>query len=264
MKDSPPRRPCVLTIAGFDPSCGAGIAADLKTITACGCYATAVVSALTIQNTLGVKRVVPVQPSNLTDQLRCVVDDIFPSAVKIGMLATRENVAALASFLRSTSLLNVVLDPVLQSTSGMPLLSTDALELLKSGLVTQVDCLTPNIDEAGILAGLKIKNVDEMKNAAARIVGMGAKAVVITGGHLEMATDVLFDGNDFVIFSERRIESQGVHGTGCTFASALAAYLARGRSLHDAVAEAKRFVTKAIIHSQSLGRGNRLLEHFFE
>ncbi|MFI5174495.1 MAG: bifunctional hydroxymethylpyrimidine kinase/phosphomethylpyrimidine kinase [Terriglobia bacterium] len=256
------KRPAVLTIAGFDPSGGAGIAADLKTFAACGTYGIAAITALTIQNTVEVRQIVPIEPQILIRQIECVVSDIPPSAVKVGMLGTKENLEALIKYLSSSKLRNVVIDPVIRSSSGSPLLAENAIELFRSQLLPLADCLTPNIDEAGILSGSRVSNIEEMKKASRQIVALGARAVVITGGHLNEPTDVLFDGESYEIFAGRRVGPQGTHGTGCTFSSALAAFLALGQALNLAIANAKKYVTKALQQSYPMGRGRSPLNHF--
>jgi hydroxymethylpyrimidine/phosphomethylpyrimidine kinase len=256
------KRPVVLTIAGFDPSCGAGIAADLKAIGACGAYGIAAITALTIQNTVGVNRVIPIEPLVLIQQIEYLMEDIRPAAVKIGMLASRENVEALEKYFHLTRLPHVVIDPVIRSSSGCALLAHEAIDAFKSAILPLADCLTPNIDEAELLSGLKVRNVEEMKNAAERIVALGSKAVVITGGHLIKPTDVLFDGEAYEIFSADRVGPLLTHGTGCTFSSALASFLALGYSLKAATAKAKNYVTQAIERSYPVGRGRSPLNHF--
>ncbi|MBZ5538658.1 MAG: bifunctional hydroxymethylpyrimidine kinase/phosphomethylpyrimidine kinase [Acidobacteriia bacterium] len=255
-------RPVVLTIAGFDPSCGAGIAADLKTISACGAYGIAAITALTIQNTVGVNRVIPIEPLVLIQQIEYLIEDIRPAAVKIGMLATKENVEGLRKFLLSNPLSRIVIDPVIRSSSGSALLTDEAIDVFKTAILPLADCLTPNISEAEILSGLKVRNVDEMKKAAERIVALGSKAVVITGGHLIEPTDVLFDGATYEIFAAERVGPSHTHGTGCTFSSALATFLALGCSLKTATANAKNYVTRAIQRSYPIGRGRSPLNHF--
>ena len=256
------KRPVVLTVAGFDPSCGAGITADLKAIAACGCYGIASITAITIQNTVGVNRVIPVEPLILIQQIECLMEDIRPAAIKIGMLATKGNVEALERYFHSTRLPHFVIDPVMCSSSGAALLADRAIDAFRSAILPLADCLTPNIDEAEILTGLKVRNVEEMKKAAEQIVALGSKAVVITGGHLIQPTDVLFDGEAFEIFTADRVGPPHSHGTGCTFSSALASFLARGCSLKIATSNAKNYVTRALQRSYPIGRGRSPLNHF--
>lgn len=253
----------MLTVAGFDPSCGAGTAADLKTISACGGYGVAVLTAMTIQNSLSVQRVICVEPIVLRQQLECLLADVMPRAVKIGMLASLENVDVLADVLGSYRLPHVVLDPVMHSSSGHSLLNADALDILKSRLLPMADCVTPNIDEAEWLAGGQARDIEGMKEAALRLVQMGCKAAVITGGHLPEPIDVLYDGQTWELFSGTHIDSNNTHGTGCTFSSAIATYLALDSSLKDAIARAKQFVSQALLRSFPVGRGHGPLNHFF-
>lgn len=256
--------PTVLTIAGFDPSCGAGVVADLKTIAACGAYGIATVSALTIQNTIRVAQVVPVDSKVLEEQINCLWEDIQPKAVKVGMLATRLNVEVVARFLKDHRLLNVVVDPVFCSSSGASLLEPEALPSFIGELLPLADCLTPNLDEAQRLTGLAVNSVDEMKKAAERIHQMGCRSVVVTGGHLKKATDVFFDGKHFRVLSHPLIETRNTHGTGCTFSSAIACYTALGLPFEEAIVKAKEFVTEALHQSYSVGRGHGPLNHFFK
>lgn len=256
------KRPVVLAIAGFDPSCGAGIAADLKAIGACGAYGIAAITALTIQNTVSVNRVIPVEPLVLIQQIEYLVEDIRPAAIKIGMLGTKENVEALREYLNSIRLPHVVIDPVFRSSSGSALLAEQAIDVFRAAILPLADCLTPNLDEAEILSGLKVRDIEEMKIAAERIVALGSKAVVITGGHLMKPTDVLFDGESYEIFAGDRVGPPHTHGTGCTFSSALASFLALGCSLRTATARAKNYVTQTIQQSYAIGRGRSALNHF--
>lgn len=256
--------PTVLAIAGFDPSCGAGIGADLKTIAACGAYGIGAITAITIQNTQKITGIFPVESHVLHDQILHLIEDITPAAVKIGMIFTRANVQVLTDLVQRHLLSRVVLDPVLRSSTGTSLLCEDAWEDFKVHLLPLADCLTPNIDEAALISGRTIRNVEEMKLAAKDIVAMGCKTVVVTGGHLHEATDVLYDGESFHIFAAEKIDSRATHGTGCTFSSALASCLARGFSLQQAVEKAKSFVRSAIHQAVPIGHGNGPLKHFFE
>lgn len=262
-KPSIKSKPVVLAIAGFDPSCGAGIGADLKTIAACGAYGIAAIAALTIQNTVAVKQCVPVDPEVLREQIEFIIEDILPAAVKIGMLACRENVEVVAEILAERKLKNIVLDPIVRSSSGTTLLESDGIAAMKRRLLPMADCVTPNLDEAGLLSGFPVVDVEDMKKAAERIVALGAKSVVVTGGHLSEAVDVLYDGTSFEVFPRRKVESRSTHGTGCAFSSALASHLALGWSLRDSVAAAKQFVTAAIQKAAPLGHGSGPLNHFF-
>ncbi len=258
-----PPPPVVLTIGGFDPSSGAGISADLKTIAAHNCYGVAALTALTVQNTQGVVSVHAVEASLLRESAKGLLADEPVKAIKIGMLANRANVQVVREVLEANANLPSVLDPVIRSTSGAALLDGEGLQALREHLLSRVRLVTPNLDEAAALTGLKVENVEGMKAAAAKIVGLGAPAVVVTGGHLDKVVDVYFDGTAFETFAGDRIKPDNTHGTGCTFASAIAANLAQGRSLHDAVVFAKAYVTEAIRKAYPIGPGRMPLNHLF-
>jgi len=259
-----PTPPIVLTIAGFDPSAGAGVAADLKTFSAHHCYGIAAVTALTVQSTQGVKSVHVTPESELRDQLDALLDDIKISAIKIGMLGHRGNAVVVAEFLDRAGVANVVLDPVMKSTSGvMDLLDAGGIKYLAEELLRRVTVVTPNIDEAEILSGISIKDHASMEAAAAKIAERGARAVVVKGGHMEKAIDVLFDGEGVLNLGGDHVKSENTHGSGCTFASAIAAQLACGRPLRDSVLLAKAYVTKAIEKGYSIGKGPGPLDHFY-
>jgi hydroxymethylpyrimidine/phosphomethylpyrimidine kinase len=255
--------PVLLTIAGFDPSAGAGVAADLKTFAAHNCYGVAAVTALTIQNTCGVRGVEPVAAEVLRAQLDELVKDVQIAAVKIGMLATRANLLAVSELLEKKKLAPVVLDPVLWATSGTELLEAAGVKELPKRLFGLAAVITPNRAEAAALAGMEIKDLEQMKAAAQKLVELGARAVVITGGDLEKPVDLLFDGKGFAEFGSERVKSECTHGTGCTFSSALAANLATGRELADAVVLAKAYVSKAIARGYTIGKGKGPLNHFY-
>ncbi|MEE8199713.1 MAG: bifunctional hydroxymethylpyrimidine kinase/phosphomethylpyrimidine kinase [Candidatus Acidoferrales bacterium] len=253
----------LLTIAGFDPSAGAGIAADLKTFAAHNCYGVAAITAVTIQSTRGVKGVQPVSAEVLRAQLDELVKDMPLAAVKIGMLATRANVQVVAELLEKKKFPNVVLDPVLRATSGMELLDASGVKELSKRLLARATVITPNIAEAETLSGVPIKSEDDMKAAAEKLRQMGARAVVITGGELEKPLDIFYDGSAFTPFGSDRVKSENTHGTGCTFSSAIAVNLVFGRQLADAVMLAKAYVAKAIEKGYSLGKGKGPLNHFY-
>lgn len=256
MTNHTPEPPVVLTVAGFDPSCGAGIAADLKAFAVHDCYGVAAVTALTIQTTQGVTAVHPVPHSTLRAQLDALGQDLEIAAVKIGMLANRSNAAALAEFLDHATFTSVVLDPVVKPTSGGPeLLDAAGVKFLKEDLIKRATVITPNIEEAELLTGLEVKDLGAMKTAAQMLVEMGARAAIVKGGHMEKPTDVLFDGNEFVTFGGEPVKTGHTHGTGCTFSSAIAAQLATGRALNEAVTLAKAYVAQAILHGYSIGKG---------
>jgi len=255
--------PIVLTIAGFDPTAGAGTGADLKTIAAHNCYGVAVVTALTVQSSRGVKGVQPVSAELVRAQLEELLKDVSVAAVKIGMLGTRANVQAVAEVLERKKFPHVVLDPVLRSTSGMELLEAAGTKELARRLLAVATVITPNIGEAAALAGVEIKKLDDMKMAAHKLREMGARAVVITGGELERPTDLLYTGDEFIPLETDRIKSENTHGTGCAFSSAIAANLALGRQLADSVMLAKAYVGKAIAKGYSIGKGKGALNHFY-
>jgi hydroxymethylpyrimidine/phosphomethylpyrimidine kinase len=263
--------PVVLTIAGFDPSSGAGVTADIKTIAAHGCYGVACITAMTVQSTAGVRRVEAVDPSLITEILQELTADLPIAAVHIGMLGTAKVVRAVADFLGQRSgkakLLNVVLDPILKSSSGADLLDAAGTKLLIEKLIPLADVLTPNVDEAAALTGLKVTNLDEMRAAAAKLHEMGATAVVVTGGHLEKAIDLLSfttrRGIEQEVFKAERQRSNSTHGTGCAFATAMACHLALDRGLPEAALLAKTYVTAAIAAGHPLGRGTGPVHHLY-
>jgi hydroxymethylpyrimidine/phosphomethylpyrimidine kinase len=258
--------PIVLTIAGFDPCSGAGITADVKTIAAHGCYGIACITALTVQSTTGVRRVEPLAPELVTETLAELFADLDISAVHVGMLANRRVAAVVADFL-STAGKNVVLDPILRSSSGAELLDPPGVKLLKEKLIPLATVITPNTDEAFELTGIRISDVDGMKQAAHALHGLGALAVVVTGGHLNKAIDLLsFTGPRGIeqeVFKADRQKSNSTHGTGCAFATAMACHLAQDRGLPEAVLLAKAYVATAISNAHPLGRGVGPPDHLY-
>jgi hydroxymethylpyrimidine/phosphomethylpyrimidine kinase len=256
--------PILLTIAGFDPSCGAGVAADLKTFVAHSCYGVAAIAALTVQSTEGVKSVHATPAPTLRAQLDALADDVPLAAVKIGMLANRANAAVVAEFLDARKFAHVVLDPVTRPTAGnAELLDAAGLKFVRDELLKRVSVITPNIPEAGFLTGIDVKDLASMKEAALRLVEMGAKAVIVTGGHLEKPTDVLCEGGNVETFGGDHVRSTNTHGSGCTFSSAIAAQLATGQQLRQAVILAKAYVTKAIEKAYQIGKGPGPLNQLF-
>ena len=261
----PQTPPVVLTIAGFDPSSGAGITADIKTIAAHGCYGLAAITALTVQSTAGVRQVAPVDPNLLFDTLQELTSDVKISAVHIGMLGSAKVAARVADFLEKERHPNVVLDPVLRATSGTSLLDDEGVRILKERLLPLATVITPNVDEAAALSGIEIGNIEQVKQAAQSLHAMGAKGVVITGGHLERAIDVLSVKDDYVqVFRSDRLESTNTHGTGCAFSTTIACLLAQGRSLSAAVLLAKAYVTAAISNAYPIGRGPGPVNHMYQ
>lgn len=264
----PQTPPVVLTIAGFDPSSGAGITADIKTMAAHGCYGVACITALTVQSTQGVARVEALPSKLVSDTLAELSRDVEIAAVKIGMLGSAEVVAAVCEFLGAAKLSNVVLDPILRSTSGARLLEPKGERVMVERLLALATVITPNLDEAAALSGLPVSNLEEMKAAALRLHQLGATNVVVTGGHLEKATDLLSfthpnGGIESQVFKAERQRSRSTHGTGCAFATALACHLAQGRQLPEAVLLAKAYVAAAITHAQPVGRGTGPLDHLY-
>ncbi len=267
--------PVVLTIAGFDPSSGAGVTADIKTIAAHGCYGVACITAMTIQSTAGVRRIEAVDPALVTDTLQELASDIPIAAVHIGMLGTAKVARAVAEFLGQGSgkaglanrLPNIVLDPILKSSSGADLLDAPGLKVLIEKLIPLASVLTPNVDEAAALTGLKVTNLEEMRTAAAKLHEMGSSAVVITGGHLDKAIDLLSfttkRGVEQEVFKAERQRSNSTHGTGCAFATAMACHLALDRGLAEAALLAKTYVTAAIAAGHPLGRGTGPVHHLY-
>jgi hydroxymethylpyrimidine/phosphomethylpyrimidine kinase len=261
----------VLTIAGFDPSSGAGVTADIKTIAAHGCYGVACITAMTVQSTAGVRRVEAVDPGLITETLNELAADIPIAAVHIGMLGIAKVVRAVAEFLAQrqgkSKLPNIVLDPILRSSSGAELLDAPGTKLLIERLIPLASVLTPNVDEAAVLTGLKVTNLDEMRTAAARLHEMGSPAVVITGGHLDKAIDLLSfttkHGVEQEVFKAERQRSNSTHGTGCAFATAMACHLALDRGLAEAALLAKTYVTAAIAAGHPLGRGTGPVHHLY-
>jgi hydroxymethylpyrimidine/phosphomethylpyrimidine kinase len=256
--------PIVLTIAGFDPSSGAGITADIKTIAAHGCYGVAAITALTVQSTAGVRQVNPVDPKLLRDSLDELTADVNVSAVHIGMLGSADVAAEVVDFLQRSQLPHVVLDTILKSTSGSRLLDESGVKVLTEKLLPLAEAVTPNAEEAAALAGMQVSYVDDMRQAAQKLHEMGAKGVVITGGHLEKATDVLsLQNGEFQIFKSDRQDSTCTHGTGCAFSSAIACHLAYGRALSEAVLLAKAYITAAIANAYPIGKGAGPVNHMY-
>jgi hydroxymethylpyrimidine/phosphomethylpyrimidine kinase len=246
-----------LTIAGSDPSGGAGIQADLKTFSALRIYGMTVIAALTAQNTNGVSATMPVPTEFVRTQLDTLLADIKPDAVKTGMLSTAGIVEVVAKKVREYGLTKLVVDPVMVSTSGAALLEADALPVFRDQLLPLALLITPNLHEAGVIVGRPVKAVDDMEEAALQIHGMGARNVLVKGGHLEGdAVDVFFDGSEFSRLRSERVAGRHTHGTGCVLSAAITAHLAKGSSLIDAVRDGKQLVTEAIRGGLALGSSN--------
>jgi len=255
----------VLTIAGSDSGGGAGIQADIKSMSANGVFAMSVITAVTAQNTEDVTDVFELPTSIIASQLDAVFDDFEVSAVKTGMLSSTAIVELVAKMLAIQKVTNLVVDPVMISKSGRALLKPDAIETLKKLLFPLALVVTPNIHEAQQLSGIAISTLADARRAAKIIHGFGSQYVLIKGGHLlaERATDLLYDGRFFNIYKGEFIDTPHTHGTGCTFASALAAQLARGKAMTDAVQAAKTYLTETIRHSLAIGHGTGPTNHFY-
>jgi len=252
----------VLTIAGSDCSGGAGIQADIKTMTAQGVYGMSVITALTAQNTMGVFDIMEVPKEFVGKQLDYVFTDIFPDAVKIGMVSNSSIIEIIVQKLEEYNAKNIVLDPVMVSTSGSNLLTKEAVECLSTKLLPLATIITPNIPEAEVLSGIKIKSADDMINAAKEIAKRYKKAILIKGGHrINDANDLLYVGGEVMWFQEKRIDNSNTHGTGCTLSSAIAGGLAKGYSLEKSVADAKYYICKALEDGLNLGQGSGPLNH---
>jgi hydroxymethylpyrimidine/phosphomethylpyrimidine kinase len=266
--------PVVLTIAGFDPSSGAGITADIKTIAANGCYGIAGITALTVQSSSGVKLVVPADSNLLRQTLEELSGDIEISAVHVGMLGSGQIASCVADFLAGAKLPFVVLDPILKSSSGASLLDESGINVLKKRLLPLATVVTPNVDEAAALTGIEVVDLEGMERAARRLHEMGADAVAVTGGHLEQAVDLLSidllsvdlgsEKGEQKVFRADRVASKHTHGTGCAFSTAIACHLAWGRPLSMAVLLAKTYVTSAIRYGYAIGKGAGPVNHMVQ
>lgn len=261
--------PSVLSIAGFDGSGGAGIQADIKTISALGCYATSVLTALPVQNTCGVRSVHPIPLRVVEEQLQAIFDDIPPQAIKIGMIHTAELAEAVAKILRLYPEIPVVFDPVMVATSGHQLTGEAAIAAFVRELFPLATLITPNMDEAAILAGMPVRSVEDMAAAGAHILDLGCRNLLMKGGHLQqkMLHSVLHEQNgSSSTFLYPRVDTGNTHGAGCTLSSAIASFLALGHTVYDAVAQGQDYVHAAIQSAKDLriGRGHGPLNHFHE
>lgn len=257
----PTKKPAALTIAGSDASGGAGVQADLKTFHQFGVYGEAVITLITVQNTQGVQRIECLDPQLVADQVRAVIGDIPPAAAKTGALGNRAIIEAIAALARDFTF-PLVVDPVIASKNGAPLLAADAIEALKTFLLPNAFLLTPNLDEACILTGVEVRDPASMRQAAEKLAAMGPQAVLVKGGHLKGdPTDILFHRGEWTEFASERIETRHTHGTGCTFSAAITASLASGHELGEAIRRAKRYITAAIRNNPQLGSGSGPLDH---
>lgn len=253
----------LLTIAGSDSGGGAGIQADLKTFHAFGCYGMSVLTAITAQNTLGVQGVQDLPPDFVALELESVVSDIGVDAAKTGMLSNAEIIHALSRKIRALQIPHLVVDPVMRAKGGDPLLRDDAQQALVEEIVPLAEVITPNLAEAGVLSGMQIESKDDMKAAAEIIHQKGAQNVLVKGGHRKQdALDILFDGHEFTEYFAEKIPTQNTHGTGCTYSAAIAANLALGKNVQEAIATSKKYITEAIRNSLNIGHGIGPLNHF--
>ncbi len=253
----------ILTIAGSDSSGGAGIQADLKTITVLGGFGMTVITALTAQNSLGVQGIYDVSPDFVDKQFESVMTDLGVDAAKTGMLATVAILQVVAENIRKYKIEKLVVDPVMLATDGVPLIRGQFREKLIRELISAAYMVTPNIPEAEVLAEMPIISIYDMEEASRVIHESGVRNVVIKGGHLSGdAVDILYDGTRIYTFTARRVDKGGVHGTGCTFSAAIATELAKGKSAIDAVAAAKSYITEAIRNACVIGNGYRMINHF--
>jgi len=253
--------PVALTIAGSDPSGGAGIQADLKTFHQFGVYGEAVITLLTVQDTMGVTRVECVPPDLVSEQIHAVISDIPPGAAKTGALGSREIIRAVAESAKDFRF-PLVIDPVMVSKQGAALLAPDSIEILKTKLLPRAFLVTPNLEEAAMLSGMDVHDVASMRAGARKILELGPQAVLVKGGHLAGdAVDVLLYKDEWTEFTARRIETRHTHGTGCTYSAAITASLAAGDDLPTAVRNAKRYITEAIRTNPGLGRGSGPVNH---
>jgi hydroxymethylpyrimidine/phosphomethylpyrimidine kinase len=254
-------KPVALTIAGSDPSGGAGVQADLKAFHQFGVYGEAVITLITVQNTRGVERVECLAPDLVADQIRAVISDIPPAAAKTGALGSRAIIEAVANQARQFTF-PLVVDPVIVSKHGAALLASDAIQVLKTFLLPYAFLLTPNLEEASLLTGVEVRDLAGMRDAAVKLAALGPKAVLVKGGHLGGdATDILFHRGEWLEFTSPRIDTRNTHGTGCTFSAAITAALASGHNLGEAVGRAKRYITEAIRRNPGLGSGFGPLDH---
>ena len=253
-----------LTIAGSDSSGGAGIQADIKTMITNGVYAMSAITALTAQNTTGVQAILNVTPEFLGQELDSVFQDIYPDAVKIGMVSDKDLIHVIAEKLKQYKAENIVVDPVMVATSGAKLISDDAVEILKQELFPLADVLTPNIPEAEVLSGMKIETAEDMIKAAAAIGEKYSCAVLCKGGHqLNDANDLLWREGNYKWFQGKRINNPNTHGTGCTLSSAIASNLAKGFDLDTSVERAKKYLSGALAAMLDLGKGSGPMDHGF-
>ncbi|MDR2235483.1 MAG: bifunctional hydroxymethylpyrimidine kinase/phosphomethylpyrimidine kinase [Chryseobacterium sp.] len=260
--------PSVLTIAGFDGSGGAGIQADIKTASALGCFSTSVLTALPVQNTQGVRKIYPIPVEAVADQIEAILDDIFPNAIKIGMVHTPQLVETIVSTLAKYKKIPLVFDPVMVATSGHRLIEEETITAITEKLFPIADVITPNMDEASILADIPVHTIEDLYAAGEKIKKLGCRSILLKGGHQEtsMITSLFCDENGhYHSFETLKFDTNNTHGSGCTLSSAIAAFLAQGKTLYEAVSLGQQYVYRAIENGKDVqtGFGNGPLNHFF-
>ena len=253
----------ILIIAGSDSSGGAGIQADIKTITALGSYAMTAITAVTIQNTTGVKSIVPIKPKEISNQIEFTSKDIKPDAIKIGMLHSTNVIKSVIHSLDIIKVKKIILDPVMIAKGGAKLIDDKAIELLKNELIKKVSLVTPNIPEAEMLTGIKIKNKEDMILAASKLIELGAKNIFIKGGHLDskVVQDIFINKKEIMIIKNKRITTSNTHGTGCTLSSAISTFFACGKTLKKSCELATKYVNQSIRSSLNYGKGHGPINH---
>lgn len=252
----------VLSIAGSDSSGGAGIQADIKTIIANGCFAETAITALTAQNTLGVRDILNVTPEFLENELDAIFEDIRPDAIKIGMVSDKNLIKSIVKKLKQYNAKNIVVDPVMVATSGSKLLSDDAINTLVNELIPLADIITPNIPEAEVLSGIKINNINDMEQAIKIISKLGSKSVLLKGGHMiNDANDLLYYNNELVWINGKRINNNNTHGTGCTLSSAIASNLAKDYDIITSIKRSKYYLSNCLMQMLNLGSGSGPMDH---
>ena len=253
----------ILIIAGSDSSGGAGIQADIKSITSLGCYAMTAITAVTAQNTTGIKSIIPIPSKEISNQIEFTSKDIKPDAVKIGMLHSIEVINSVISSLKKLKLKKIILDPVMVAKGGAKLIDDEAILVLKKKLINRVDLITPNIPEAEILTKIKIKSMLDMQKAAKILLDLGARNVLIKGGHLGSKTlkDIFVNKKETAIFTNKKIKTKNTHGTGCTLSSAIATYYGCGKTLKKSCELGIRYVKNAIKTRPNFGKGNGPINH---
>ena len=253
----------ILIIAGSDSSGGAGIQADIKTVTSLGSYAMTAITAITSQNTTGVLSIISIPPTEISKQIEFTSRDIKPDAIKIGMLHSPGVINSVIKSLSKIKIKKIILDPVMVAKGGTKLIDQKSIEIIKSKLMKKVSLITPNVPEAEILAKLKIKTVDDMVIAGKRLIKFGAKNVLIKGGHLKskITYDILLEKNKTIIFKNKKIKSKHTHGTGCTLSSAIATYYSCGKSLKKSCEKGIKYVNQAITYAPKYGKGHGPINH---